>query len=91
MAGNIENTKKAIGVENLDITEKKALFEKFKQKGGKVIEEEKRTSFVGFDRDKQRKFKEELETRKKNHKRFYRIKKTCKDRDKSLAKISNIS
>lgn len=58
---NIDKTKKNIGVSQLDSKEKKQLFEKFVDAGGKVIKEKKQSGVVNFDRNKQGQYKNELE------------------------------
>jgi hypothetical protein len=58
---NIDKTKKNIGVSQLDVKEKKQLFEKFVDAGGKVIKEKRKGGMSNFNRQKQGLYKNELE------------------------------
>jgi hypothetical protein len=58
----IDKTRKNIGATGINDKEKKDLFNKFVDAGGKVINETARKSMVDFDREKQKQFKAKVET-----------------------------
>jgi len=64
----IDKTKSNINVSKLDNKTRKVLFDKFIEAGGNVIKNEKSTKFTSFDREKQKKFKSEIEEQGKNKK-----------------------
>ncbi len=61
----IDKTKENIGVSDLDDKTKKDLFNKFVGAGGQVIENKKKKGLTDFDRDKQKQYKQKIETHKK--------------------------
>lgn len=60
----IDKTKENIGVTNLDEKTKKQLFNKFVESGGQVMSEKRQSGFKDFDREKQRQFKQKIDTHK---------------------------
>jgi hypothetical protein len=60
----LDKTKENIGVTNLDEKTKKQLFNKFVESGGQVMTEKKQSGFKDFDREKQKQFKQKIDTHK---------------------------
>lgn len=60
----IDKTKENIGVTNLDDKTKKDLFNKFVQAGGQVVTEKKERGFKDFDREKQKQYRQKIESHK---------------------------
>jgi hypothetical protein len=58
----IDKTKKNIGVTGLNEREKKDLFNKFVDAGGKVVNEKTRRALADFDREKQKQIKTKIES-----------------------------
>ncbi|TAL30638.1 MAG: hypothetical protein EPN93_19380 [Spirochaetes bacterium] len=58
----IDKTRKNIGATGIDDKEKKDLFNRFVDAGGKVINESAKKSMVDFDREKQKQYKAKVET-----------------------------
>lgn len=75
----IDKTKENIGVENLDESSKKELFNKFVEAGGEVIQENRRKGFTDFDREKQRKHRQRIDA----HREKLQSQKTIKPQKKS--------
>jgi hypothetical protein len=57
----IDKTKENIGVDNLEESSKKELFNKFVEAGGEVIKENRKKGFTDFDREKQRKHRQRID------------------------------
>ncbi len=60
----IDKTKENIGVTNLDDKTKKDLFNKFVHAGGQVIAEKRERGFKDFDREKQKQYRQKIESHK---------------------------
>ncbi len=60
----IDRTKENIGITNLDDKTKKDLFNKFVQAGGQVVTEKKSSGFKDFDREKQKQYRQKIESHK---------------------------
>lgn len=60
----IDKTKENIGITNLDDKTKKDLFNKFVQAGGQVVTEKKERGFKDFDREKQKQYRQKIESHK---------------------------
>lgn len=60
----IDKTKENIGITNLDDKTKKDLFNKFVQAGGQVVTEKKSSGFKDFDREKQKQYRQKIESHK---------------------------
>ncbi|HSV96704.1 MAG TPA: hypothetical protein VLM75_07200 [Spirochaetota bacterium] len=57
----IDKTRKNIGAEQLNESEKKQLFNKFVEAGGKVARNQKQRALADFDRDKQKQFRSKID------------------------------
>jgi len=58
----IDKTRKNIGAEHLDESEKKQLFNKFVDAGGQVVKEKRQRPLADFDREKQRQFRSRIDS-----------------------------
>ncbi len=61
---DVDKTKENIGITDLDEKTKKELFNRFVDSGGQVVEDKRRTGFKDFDRDKQKQYKQKIDTHK---------------------------
>lgn len=75
----IDKTRENIGVENLDESSKRELFDKFVEAGGEVIKENRRKGFTDFDREKQRRHRQRIDA----HREKLQSQKTAKSQKKS--------
>ena len=64
----IEKTKEKIGVTALDEQTRKKLFNEFVEAGGQVIKEKKESGLSDYNRELQKKFKQQPETERKQNK-----------------------
>lgn len=64
MARDLDDTKRSIGAESMEDNEKKALFNKFREGGGQVIDERRASRAQMFDKDKQKEFLRQKERSK---------------------------
>ena len=62
MSEKIDKTKKNVGISNLNDNTRKDLFNKFKEAGGEVVDERKKTKPLIIDRDKQRKHQQKVDS-----------------------------
>ena len=66
--GKIDKTKEKIGVSKLDEQTRKKLFNEFVEAGGQVIKDEKDRGLSNYNRDLQKRFKQQFETEKNGNK-----------------------
>ena len=83
--GKIEKTKAKIGVSGIDREQRKELFDKFVDAGGKVINEKKKKNLV-IDRERQKKFQKKVQEKRTNQ----RNKRSRIVQEKTVSKKKNI-
>jgi hypothetical protein len=60
----IDKTKEKLGLDKLEENEKKEIFNKFVKAGGKVIDDKQKRRVLAIDREKQKQFREKIDSRK---------------------------
>ncbi|MCK4797741.1 MAG: hypothetical protein KAT05_10180 [Spirochaetes bacterium] len=74
---SIDDIKKKLNIEELDKNTRDKMFNKFVEKGGKVIKEKKQSPIISFNRDRQKLLKEKMRRKKEGLKRLETEKKSA--------------
>ncbi|HPA70853.1 MAG: hypothetical protein KBA61_14850 [Spirochaetes bacterium] len=81
----LEKTKENIGVTRLDEKTKKELFNKFVESGGQVVADKRESAFKDFDRDKQKQYREKIDTHRQKIQKTKPVAVTAKERAAAAA------
>ncbi|MBN2546711.1 MAG: hypothetical protein JXB50_12995 [Spirochaetes bacterium] len=84
--GSIDDIKKKLKIENLDNNTRQDMYNKFVEKGGKVVEESQKKA-IQFNRDRQKYIQKLEEQKKKKYQNFYQSTKNKNDQTSTYKSV----